>query len=45
MFIVLEKFNVPTVVTDEEGNVKYFDYFDDAQREADNCQDGQVIEL
>lgn len=48
MFIVLETFGgLPyiTIITDEEGNNKGFDTFDEAQREADECQDGIVVEI
>jgi RNA-splicing ligase RtcB len=33
------------IVTDEEGNNKVFDTLQEAQDEADDCQDGKVIEL
>ena len=33
------------IVTDEDGNNKVFDDFDDAQHEADDCQDGIVVEI
>ncbi len=43
-FIVIEMFNIPTVVTDEDGEVLYFDTLEEAQVEADDCQDGKVVE-
>ena len=45
MYIVLELFPEPRVVTDEEGKVKYFDWMDEAFQEAKNCQDGLVINI
>jgi len=33
------------IVTDEDGNNKVFDNYEDAQAEAKNCQDGIVVEL
>jgi len=48
MYIVIEKFGGPeyaTIVTDEGGNNKVFNNFDDAQNEANDCQDGIVIEI
>jgi hypothetical protein len=45
MYIVIEKFGMPTIVTDEDGNVKNFTYRKDAQAEADDCQDGIVVDL
>jgi hypothetical protein len=44
MYIVLEMFDNPTVVTNEDGDVLYFDTLDEAQSEADDCQDGKVVE-
>jgi hypothetical protein len=48
MFIVIEKFGgaeFATIVTNEEGENKIFDNRDEAQAEADDCQDGVVVEL
>lgn len=48
MFIVIEAFGgaeYATIVTDTEGQNKVFDNADDAQTEADDCQDGRVIEI
>ena len=48
MFIVIEKHGGPEyaiIVTDEDGNNKVFNDRDEAQAEADDCQDGIVIEL
>jgi hypothetical protein len=42
-FIVLEMFGTPSIVTDEEGDVRFFDSEEEAQIEADDCQDGRVI--
>lgn len=48
MYVVIEKFGgaeYAAIVTDEEGNNKVFDTFEEAQAEADDCQDGIVVEL
>ena len=48
MYIVIEKFGgaeYATIVTDENGNNKVFNNIQDANAEADECQDGMVIEL
>lgn len=45
MYIVIEKFGTPTIVTDEDGNVKEFETPESAQAEADDCQDGLVVDL
>lgn len=45
-FMVIEMWkNLPTpmFVTDEDGNVKTFETFEEAKIEADECQDGLVI--
>lgn len=44
-YVVIERFPVPTIVTDEEGNTKVFDRWCEAQEEADDCQLGQVVML
>jgi len=47
-YIVIEKHGGPEyaiIVTDEDGNNKIFDTEDEAQTEADDCQDGIVVEL
>ena len=47
-YLVIETHGGPeyaTIVTDEEGNNKLFDTPEDAQAEADQCQDGRVIKL
>ena len=45
-FIVIEKFNGDfAIVTDEDGETKVFDTKAEAQTEADDCQDGQVVEV
>lgn len=44
----LEKFGGPEyaiIVTDEEGMNKIFNTPDEAQAEADDCQDGIVVEI
>ena len=47
MFIVIEKFDklFPTIVTNEDGTPMLFEQEDQAHAEADECQDGQVVEL
>lgn len=48
MFIVIETHGGPeyaAIVTNENGENKVFDNIEDAQKEADDCQDGQVIEV
>lgn len=48
MYIVLETHGGPeyaSIVIDENGDNKVFDTFDEAQAEADNCQDGIVIPI
>lgn len=48
MYIVIEKFGGPlyaSIVTDEEGNNKVFEDLFDAEIEADDCQDGIVVEV
>ena len=47
-FIVIECHGGPEyaiIVTDEDGNTKVFDTKEEAQVEADDCQDGRVVEL
>ena len=45
-FIVIEKFNGDyAIVTTEEGETKVFESKLEAQAEADDCQDGQVVEV
>jgi len=45
--IVIERFNYdyPTIVTNEDGEPKIFDNYPEAQIEADDCQDGLIVEL
>lgn len=48
MYIVIEKFGGPeyaTIVTDIEGNNMIFGNKADAQLEAEDCQDGIVVEI
>ena len=48
MYLVIEAHGGPkyaAIVTDEDGNNKEFDTREEAQAEADQCQDGIVIEL
>lgn len=48
MYIVIEKFGgaeYASIVTDENGSNKVFESMIDAQEEANECQDGIVIEL
>ncbi len=47
-YIVIECFGgaeYATVVTDETGNNKVFDSWEEAKAEAADCQEGKVIEL
>lgn len=45
MWIVIEAFDMlfPIIVSNEDGMPKLFDTEDEAQAEADECQDGRVI--
>jgi hypothetical protein len=46
MFIVIEKhggWEYASIVIDENGNNKVFDTIEEAQKEADDCQDGIVV--
>lgn len=47
MYIVIECFDVywPTIVTDEEGKPLLFDTLEEAQKEADDCQNGKPFEV
>jgi hypothetical protein len=48
MYIVLEAHGGPEyaiVITDEDGNNLVFDTFEEAQIEADDCQNGIVVEI
>lgn len=44
-FYVLELFPYPQFVIDEEGETKTFDRFESALQEADDCQQGIVLQL
>ena len=47
MYIVIETFDpiYSSIVTNEDGETKLFDTKAEAQAEADECQDGKVVEL
>lgn len=48
MYIVIETHGgaeYATICTDENGNNKVFDNIENAQAEANDCQDGVVVEL
>ncbi len=47
IFIVIEKFDreFPSIVTNTEGFPLLFDTAEQAQQEADDCQNGQVVQL
>ena len=47
MYIVIEVFpeNFPSIVTDEQGNPLLFDSIEDASAEADECQNGVVVNI
>lgn len=48
MFIVIEKHGgaeYAIIVTNEDGENKIFDNREEAQAEADDCQEGIVVEL
>lgn len=42
-FYVIERFPDPCFVTDFDGNIKCFDTYKEARKEAGDCQDGHVI--
>lgn len=46
MFIVIEKFDVyfPCICTNEDGLPLIFNTPEEAQEEADKCQDGIIVE-
>lgn len=45
-YVVIEDFNGAIgLCTNEEGEVFVFDNIEDAQKEADNCQNGTVVKL
>ncbi|MDB5006253.1 MAG: hypothetical protein JWP45_646 [Mucilaginibacter sp.] len=47
-FIVIEAFGgaeYAIIVTDQDGNNLVFEKLEDAEAEADDCQDGFVVEL
>ncbi|MBP8982252.1 MAG: hypothetical protein KBG19_04375 [Bacteroidales bacterium] len=48
MYIVIETHGGPeyaAIVTDENGVNKVFDTIEEAQAEADDCQDGKTVEI
>ena len=48
LYIIIEKFGgaeYASIVTDENGNNKVFNDIKEAQKEADSCQDGIVIDF
>lgn len=48
MYIVIETHGGPeyaAIVTDENGVNKVFDTIEEAQAEADDCQDGKIVEI
>ena len=45
MWIVIEVFGTPTIVTNENGEVLYFTTEEEAQEEANQCQDGRILEI
>ena len=48
MYLVIETFGgaeYATIVTDEDGNNKVFEFRELAQLEADECQEGVVVEI
>ncbi len=47
-YIVIELFGGATyasIVTDEDGNNQVFETFDEAEKEAADCQDGLIVEV
>lgn len=45
MFIVIDTFDIPTIVSDEYGMPLEFDTKEEAQQEADECQEAIVVEI
>lgn len=48
IYIVIECHGGPEyaiIVTDKNGNNKIFDTYEDAKKEADECQDGLIVEV
>ena len=45
MYIVIELIPEPCIVTNENGQIKYFDYMDEAYVEARDCQRGIVVNI
>ena len=44
-YIIIENFYTPTIVTDVDGEVLWFDTIDEANLEKSDCQNGTVVEL
>lgn len=44
-YVVMEKFPEPYLITNEEGNVIIFDSHKEADKIAQELQDGQVVQL
>lgn len=44
-FYVIENFPYPQFVIDEEGELKEFDNYEEALAEAEDCQNGYVIQF
>lgn len=45
MYIVIELWPEPCIVTNEDGSVMYFEYMNDAFEEAQKCQRGMVVNI
>ena len=47
-FIIIECHGAPEyaiIVTDHDGNTLVFDTYEEAEKEANDCQDGLIVEL
>lgn len=45
MFIVIETFDIPTIVVGEDGLPLEFDTIEEARAEAEECQDAIVVQI
>ena len=45
MYIVIELFPEPCIVTNENGAIKYFEFMNEAFEEAQKCQRGMVVNV